>query len=327
MKIPLHIKVRKRLRIDFNKNTKIIFYLKGLWIRFAPKFLYLKDLETMYNKLDSETKKYLDSRIDYYNKNNAQYFSSNEIKTIKAFINGEKKKTYYFDLLEYLKYFGTKRKISYLFGDVIHIPNIPTIVKSRPIDGANNNSIIMKLNKVRHFIFVNDTINFEDKKDMLVWRGKVHKRQASRIEFMQQYFHHPLCDVGQTNTKINDTQQWQKGKLDLKEQFTYKFILAIEGNDVASNLKWAMSSNSLVMMTKPIYETWFMEGTLKPDFHYVLLKDDYSDLEDKIKYYSKNVDKAKIIIQNAHEYIEPFKNKTYEDIISYMVLKKYFDKS
>ena len=48
----------------------------------------------------------------------------------------------------------------------------------------------------------------------------------------------------------------------INEQLHYKFILCSEGNDVASNLKWVMSSNSIAVMPKPKFETWFMEGIL-----------------------------------------------------------------
>ena len=48
------------------------------------------------------------------------------------------------------------------------------------------------------------------------------------------------------------------------DNLNYKFILAIEGYDVATNLKWIMSSNSLAVMPRPTYATWFMEGTLIP---------------------------------------------------------------
>ena len=41
-----------------------------------------------------------------------------------------------------------------------------------------------------------------------------------------------------------------------------------------------MSSNSVAVMPKPKYESWFMEGKLIPDYHYVLIKDDYSDFEE-----------------------------------------------
>jgi len=70
----------------------------------------------------------------------------------------------------------------------------------------------------------------------------------------------------------------------IDEQLEYKFILSLEGNDVATNLKWIMSSNSLAFMPRPKYETWFMEGNLVPNHHYILIKDDYSDLEERLKY-------------------------------------------
>ena len=100
----------------------------------------------------------------------------------------------------------------------------------------------------------------------------------------------------------------------------HKFILCIEGNDVASNLKWVMSSNSVAVMPKPKYESWFMEGKLIPDYHYIQIKDDYSDLEEKINYYIKNTDKLKIISKNANEYISQFKDKESEKIISFFAL-------
>ncbi|WP_036830286.1 glycosyl transferase family 90, partial [Photobacterium sanctipauli] len=97
--------------------------------------------------------------------------------------------------------------------------------------------------------------------------------------------------------------------------------------DVATNLKWAMSSNSLCVMPKPKYETWFMEGTLKAGVHYIEVADDYSDLEEKLSYYIAHTQKAQKIITNANEYVAQFKNKEREDLISFLVLKKYFELS
>lgn len=315
-------KLKKKFRIDLDKNTKLNFYLRGLWILCSPKFFYQKDFKRFYNKLSDQEKKYIDSRVSYYNKLETPFELNENAKTINEIIRKEKKKTYFFDLLEYLKYFDYNEKVSYLFGDITEVPKIPTIVKSRPIDVDNKNSVLMKLNKVRHFIFVDDEKSFEEKKDMAAWRGKCYREHRKR--FVQKFYDSPLCDIGQVNTKGDTDVPWQKEKLSLKEQLGYKFLIAIEGNDVASNLKWAMSSNSLVMMAKPQYETWFMEGTLKPNFHYVLLNNDYSDLEEKINYYIENTEEAKKIISNANLYVEQFKNKNHEDLISYMVLNKYF---
>lgn len=111
----------------------------------------------------------------------------------------------------------------------------------------------------------------------------------------------------------------------INEHLAYKFIMALEGNDVASNLKCIMSSNSIAVMPRPKYETWFMEGTLIPDYHYIEVKPDYSDVEEKINYYIANPDKAEAIIEHAHAYVEGFRHPRRECIISLMVLSKYFE--
>lgn len=110
----------------------------------------------------------------------------------------------------------------------------------------------------------------------------------------------------------------------LWEHLKYKFVLALEGNDVASNLKWVMSSNSVAVMPRPEYETWFMEGELIPNYHYIEIKSDYSDLEERLNYYIVHEDEALQIIQHAHEYVAQFKNKKREKLISLLVLQKYF---
>ena len=69
--------------------------------------------------------------------------------------------------------------------------------------------------------------------------------------------------------------------------------MALEGNDVASNLKWVMSSNSIAVMPRPTCETWFMEGKLIPNYHYIEIKPDYSDLPEKLQYYIDHPEEAK----------------------------------
>ena len=85
-----------------------------------------------------------------------------------------------------------------------------------------------------------------------------------------------------------------------------------------------MSSNSIAIMPKPTCETWFMEGALKPNYHYIEVKPDLSDMEEKMDDYTSHPDEAQAIIDHAHEYVEQFKDKKREEIISLLVLDKYF---
>ena len=113
----------------------------------------------------------------------------------------------------------------------------------------------------------------------------------------------------------------------ISEQLNYKFILSLEGMDVATNLKWIMSSNSLCFTPKLHFETWFMEGKLKPGFHFVEIKDDFSDLNEKMDYYLKYPQEAQAIINNAHQWVKQFQDLRREWLISLLVAQKYFQKS
>jgi hypothetical protein len=205
--------------------------------------------------------------------------------------------------------------------DVTHVPEIPTIVKSRPIGDNNENSVLMKLNKIRHFNFVKYDIPYSAKKDILIWRGIA--TQENRIEFLKMYFNHPMCDIGDVN-KNAANKDFVKDKISINKHLECKFILTIEGNDVASNLKWVMSSNSVAVSPKPKFETWFMEGRLIPDHHYIAIRDDFADLEEKLNFYLKHPEKVQQIIKNANEHVQQFKNKYREDLLSLLVLEKYF---
>ena len=310
------------VRIDPDKNSKFFYYLRNVLSYLLPDILFRRKLEKMLTKGRNDPE--VMERVRYYNGCDTHFRLDGEAVALAAF-RKEKKKTYFFDLFAWLRYFRPDCRSAYLFGDITHVPEQPTLLKSRPIAGENRNSVLMNLNKIRHFVFVNDTVPFEAKKSMAVWRGKAYREH--RREFVRRYHDNSLCDIGQTNTKLDTDAPWQKPRMSLKEQLQYKFIVSIEGNDVASNLKWIMSSNSLVFMARPKYETWFMEGTLVPDFHYVLLKDDYSDLEEKVAYYSGHTDEALEIIRNAHRHVDRFRDAEREAIVSLMVLEKYFEKS
>jgi hypothetical protein len=107
--------------------------------------------------------------------------------------------------------------------------------------------------------------------------------------------------------------------------FQYKYLLSIEGNDVATNLKWAMASNSVVLMPKPCVESWFAESLLKPYVHYVPIKDDFSDLYTQKQWCDKNPDKCKTIIRQANAFVRPFRNIERDYYLSFQVIQRYMD--
>ena len=131
--------------------------------------------------------------------------------------------------------------------------------------------------------------------------------------------------VGESHKGVEPA--WKKGRITIHEQLKYKFILSVEGYDVATNLKWIAQSNSICFMTKPKIESWFMEGKLIPDYHYILLKDDYSDLEEKVEWCLSNPDLAETVSRNLRSYYSGFSDMKKEELVGLLVAKKYFEMS
>ena len=315
-------------RLSFkNKNNKTVYYLKNYLRLFISTKYFQKKLATELDKiknLNTENYKQVILRFNYYNQLNKKSVLSSNAQKLSELKLQKAHKTYYFDLNEYSKYFNQDLKGHFLFGDITKIPKEPGLVKSRPINNKNINSVLLKWNKIRHFTFISkDDLPYTKKKDQLVFRAKVHSSQPQRIKFLEKHYGHPMCNIGKVNSN-NLNRLWMVKRMTYLQQLQYKFILCLEGNDVASNLKWVMSSNSIAVMPKPKYETWFMEGRLIADHHYIEIKDDYSDLESKLKFFIKHPKKAELIIENANKHVNQFKDQKKEDLISVMVLDKYF---
>jgi len=231
-----------------------------------------------------------------------------------------KKTGYSFDLHRIMAPFQ-RLQFTYLPGDIKHVPDVPTVVRSRPIGDHNQNSILLPLNSRRLFEVYPDPDAFENKKPMIAWRGAVHKEH--RAQLLEACATLPFCDIAASFTSIERCQKFVKNWLTPQEQMTYKYLFIIEGNDIASNIQWAMNSNSLCLMRKPRYESWFAEGLLKAGVHYVEIAEDFSDIEEKFRYYEAHPEEAKTIIRSANAYVRAQQNITEQYALGRQVMRKY----
>jgi len=309
------------------KNIKSFYYLRHFLAALVPRIFYRLQLQSELKKIKYYDEQYIFSRLNYYNKRKGRFKVSKNAMTNKELffrqINiikenifkknmGVKKyTTYFFDLYKLFSFFDNRKKLDFIFGDITKTQSIPTIVKSRPIINSDD-SIILNLNKVRHFHFINDHKKFLNKKNKAVWRGYGENSEA-RQYFLKNYHHISIFNVGQTGPILD--APWVKNFMSITEQLDYKFIFCIEGVDTATSIKWVMSSNSVCVMPKPKYETWFMEGALQPDVHYIEINDDFSDAEQKIKYFIEHPNKVLKIIKNAQAHVEQFKHAKREKLI------------
>ena len=313
------------------KNSNLKYFIKSYTREFTPKIfsqVWLEhELQKLYKRPDKD---YILERINYYCKLTPELFTNRDDWDTKAICLKDQpitsQKVYYFDAMEFARYFDQNLRWILDPGDKPYVAPEPAIVKNRPLVEHNEYSVILKLDKTRHFLFVNDKKPWREKKNMTIFRGDLGPRKENRDVFMKLFAdgQSPMVDAASTNHS-EAHPEWQKGKLTIGEHLDFKFIMSLEGNDVASNLKWVMSSNSIAVSPKLTQETWFMEGTLIPNYHYIEVKPDFSDLEERLQYYIAHPVEAEAIIQHAHEYVSQFRDKEREKLISLLVLKKYFE--
>lgn len=316
---PITAKVHKNLH-------KLSIYTGHATKHLIPSFWLRQQRNKLLRKMDSmpsEEVQAIWQRVHYYNRLSGSIDLPKDTNCLETF-QREKSWSYYLDLVTLLRYYPPKLHFCHQFGDVRDVPSTPTLVKSRPIGNHNENSVLLKLNQVRHYYIPKDKLKFEKKLPLAVWRGACH--QEHRRQFVQEFHDNPLCDVADIHHNATGNP-WHGQFLSIPEQLRYRYIISLEGKDVATNLKWIMASNSVCLMRQPRFETWFMEGQLRPNYHYVQLEDDYSDLEEKIAYYEENPEAAKKIVHHANCYIKKFQNSETELLVGLLVLQKYFSKT
>ncbi|WP_165735328.1 glycosyl transferase family 90 [Pseudoalteromonas sp. C8] len=274
-------------------------------------------------------------RLDYYmpftsiryknNKVDSKKITTDKIFSFKknTFKDVDIAKTYLKDLEEIFESIRGDVVIPVQLGDktLTTKPKV-AFVKARKI--GCQKSILLKLNTNRHWKYdISGDISWESKLDSAIWRGATTGYDDKRAIFVEKY--HNAYDVG--FSKVVQGKEldgnYFKPYTSIAAQLKNKFIISLEGNDVATNLKWVLESNSVPIMCKPTKETWLMEGLLEPYVHYLPLDDDYSNLEELLGWAKAHDAECKSIALNGKKYMTQFKDDTKELYLQRMLVMQY----
>ena len=212
------------------------------------------------------------------------------------------------------------------------------VVKNR-CPGSRVGTVVKCMEKRRHWqeamqrgSWAADDPPLAAKKGIAFWRGTTTGRpewEASRFALVRRWHgRSPLVDVGFSDVcqGKDEMSGFVKGKMDWKEMLQYRYILSVRGNDKDSGLNWKLSSNSVVLMHPPENTSWLMEPLLKPWVHYVPLRPDFEDVEDKVKWCEANLGMCEQISYNARRYMAMFRNEALEAEVENAVLRAHVAK-
>jgi len=304
--------------MDFEDRIK--YYLGNLYN------IYIKNEHIEYIDIVNEKERIEFNRIQLIN--NDILFNDNYHHHIRYYVT---------DLRKDFKNSEIKNFNIYIaLGDINTKMNKYCFTRARPIDLTDNFNILLNLDTPVHWDCLNDVNNFDipfDKKNnKIIWRGTstgyrggdpsniprvnlVNKYQNHKNKNIDIKFSHLCQNVINNNYIFNN--------LSMKEQLESKFLISVEGNDVASNTEWVLYSNSVVIMSKPTMCSWSMQDKLIPGIHYVEVKSDHSDLEEKYEWCLNNLEECKKIAENGKKFIEQFLDKEKEKKITNKIIEIY----
>jgi hypothetical protein len=159
---------------------------------------------------------------------------------------------------------------------------------------------------------------WEEKMSQLIWRGSTaqlfvrilerHLPRLSRLKLCELSEMYPeLIDAKYTiftqgGEKIPYLKKFQGDTISFKDQMYYKYHILIDGN-VCPYTKsgWKFFTNSLIFKPHSKWVQWYY-GDLKPYVHYVPVKEDLSDLVEKLHWAQGNDAEAKKIATNCREF-------------------------
>lgn len=128
----------------------------------------------------------------------------------------------------------------------------------------------------------------------------------------------PQKEFGKKYLTFTDTTQLKFGlvePLTPEQQSNYKYIVNVDGHVSAYRLSLEMSMGSVILLVNSEYKLWF-KNMLVDGFHYISVKEDMSDLIDKIKWCKRNEEKCKEIAKNALNFYKTYLSKKY--ILDYL---------
>ena len=268
----------KREEIDNQKNIIIPYVMKEI----VPK-LQTSKFYFLYNFYDGHGERIKgDKEFNYYISQENEFDNKNEITLNKE---GQ------FPLLHKKKYVLTNCKLK----KDIYAKALPDLFF---IEASGHTELINNMNAVRK------QTSWNNKKSLAVWRG--NKKNGTKHNFIEQ-----KVDMNQRELFVDLYKKGALKNVDYSEESLtkekmceYKYLIDIDGwSNTWDATIWKLLSGSVLLKVGGVWEQWYYDK-LKEWVHYVPVKDDLSDLNEKVQWCIDNDEKCKTISENAYNFVK-----------------------
>ncbi|MBX7066698.1 MAG: hypothetical protein K1X28_05655 [Parachlamydiales bacterium] len=186
----------------------------------------------------------------------------------------------------------------------------------------------------REILALNEVISWDDKKPLAMWRGGLTDIGIPNGSFAPNYRDCPRYKISKLPSEWVDAGlQWSdcaqldklleqegatKNGASKQEHLQFKYLPVLDGHMCTyPGYQWRLLSNSVSFKQESDQEQWFYSA-LKPYTHYIPIKNDMSDLIEKVEWARSHDTEVQQIIQNAQDFAK--NNLLPEDDYLYLYL-------
>ena len=233
--------------------------------------------------------------------------------------------------------FDERTQMALQYGDtrIATVTGMPTNVrlfaKSRLLVGpgpraaGQQRPVLLPLGMQRHFggahMQLDSYVPWARKRPSLVWRGSTTGWTTLRRDFVNGLANHPNLSRDDVDVRFTSVVQgrhgWVRGRgapplagdLSRMQLMGHRYVLSLEGNDVASDLKCLLGHNSVVVMPPPTAESWLLEGLLRPWVHYVPVRS-VAEVPAALAWMRTNEPACLRIVANANAWLDTIMRDT-----------------
>ncbi|KAJ3376906.1 F-actin-capping protein subunit alpha [Lobulomyces angularis] len=132
---------------------------------------------------------------------------------------------------------------------------------------------------------------------------------------------HAFCQIEENVKESIKVEYGLKNSVNAKIIFRFKYLLVVDGNSWPARFQTFLASGSVILYNG-IFTDWY-NWQLKPWIHYIPVKLDLSDLEEKLEWLKLNDQKAKDISINSFNLMKRFNNLKEMQCYSSLLLLEY----
>lgn len=135
--------------------------------------------------------------------------------------------------------------------------------------------------------------------DKLFWAGQMSHH--TRKVFVEKFSSHPKMEIVSHRDHWGHSTDTPPRYLSLPDHCDYKYMLDLQGNGYSGRTKLLLHTNRpLFYQNRRLHEYWFWD--LEPFVHYIPVKEDLSDMEEKFSWAENNPEECSKIAKTAYEF-------------------------